>query len=168
MRGPGQITYKCQKDNEPTPLSETAELASDPEVSEKFTGKIETKDGTLVLTASRITEPTAENVLVLGDRPVTRPSLTAAPDARWVVVSNTGDDPLAGGLPGQNYVTRLDVEGGAPPRICPEGDTVTVDVEVGIVACSCQILILTAASVYCVLQVCMFFIFAGNLQYLHV
>lgn len=132
VRGPMEITYVCREANKPIVLSESSKsLESDPKVSERWSGSLETTDeGVRVLTVKKTTKPEAENRLTLGDKPVLRPKIGSAPEARWVVVSNEGDPPQSGGIPGQNYVTRVDVVGGGAPRTCKEGETVTVEAEV--------------------------------------
>ncbi|KAI8105952.1 hypothetical protein M9434_000530 [Picochlorum sp. BPE23] len=130
VRGEGEITYKCTEANDPVVLSEKGEFAADPEISEGWTAELETKDGVLQLTTTnRNPDPSAKNTLTLGDQPVIRPKVNGAPDARWVVVSNEGSSAAEGGIPGNNYVTRTESEGGAPPRTCEAGETVNVPVE---------------------------------------
>ncbi|WPT16043.1 hypothetical protein PSENEW3_00004050 [Picochlorum sp. SENEW3] len=130
VRGEGEITYKCTEANKPVVLSEKGEFAADPEISEGWTAEAETKDGVLQLTTTNSNpDPSAKNTLTLGDQPVVRPRVNGAPDARWVVVSNEGSSAAQGGIPGNNYVTRTESEGGAPPRTCEAGETVDVPLE---------------------------------------
>lgn len=138
VRGPMEITYICREANKPLVLSEASDsLKSDPKVSQRWAGSLETTDqGVRVLTVEKTTKPEAKNELTLGDKPVLIPQIGSAPEARWVVVSNEGDPPQSGGIPGQNYVTRVDLVGGAAPRSCKEGETVTVEAEVSL--CNCN------------------------------
>lgn len=147
VRGPGKIVYKCVEKNNPIVLSENGKMAADPEISKGWTATIETKDNIRVLTTSNSNvKPTAENVFILGDRPVSQRVLDAAPDLRWEVVSNTGASAAEGGIPaGGNYVTRTNAEGGAPPRVCDAGETVEVDFEASYNIYSCDSAYLTAA-----------------------
>lgn len=130
VRGKGEITYKCTEANKPVVLSEKGEFAADPEISKGWSAELVTKDGALQLTTTNSNpKPSAKNTLTLGDQPVIRPRVNGAPDARWVVVSNEGSSAAEGGIPGNNYVTRTEAEGGAPPRTCEAGETVDVPLE---------------------------------------
>ena len=130
VRGKGDITYKCTEANKPVVLSEKGDFAADPKISKGWTAALETKDGALQLTTTNSNpKPAAKNTLTLGDQPVVRPKVGAAPDTRWVVINNEGSTAAQGGIPGNNYVTRTESEGGAPPRTCEAGETVEVPIE---------------------------------------
>ena len=147
VRGPGKIMYKCVEKNNPIVLSESATMTADPKISKGWSATLETKDGVRVLTTKNSNQkPSAENVFVLGDRPVSRTVLDAAPDLRWEVVSNEGASADQGGIPaGGNYVTRTFAEGGAPPRTCDAGQTVEADFEASYNIYSCDSAYLTGS-----------------------